>query len=145
MQTEALMSWSDVLADPSLRDLPYKVELNAQGQIVMSPAGNRHGIVQTQIAMELATRGGGTVWVEGAVRCTDGSVRVADVVWMSDARLALHGTPDPMTVAPEICVEVKSPSNTASEMTEKIRLYLEAGAHEVWIVSLDGTRTVHRQ
>lgn len=31
------MKWSDVCTDSSLRDLPYKVELNAQGQIILGP------------------------------------------------------------------------------------------------------------
>jgi Uma2 family endonuclease len=35
--------------------------------------------------------------------------------------------------APEICVEVLSPSNTSGEISEKIALYFEAGAREVWI------------
>ncbi|MBV8175315.1 MAG: Uma2 family endonuclease, partial [Verrucomicrobia bacterium] len=40
--------------------------------------------------------------------------------------------------APEICVEVLSPSNTAEEMAEKGALYFEAGAHEVWLCGVDG-------
>lgn len=144
MQIETLMSWDDVLADRSLHDLPYKIELSARGQIVMSPAGNRHGLLQGQLVVELTARAGGTAWVEGSIRCSDGSVRVADVVWMSDARKAVHGMPDPMTVAPEICVEVRSPGNSAAEIRDKVRLYLEAGAEEVWVVTLDGVRTVHK-
>ena len=30
-----------VRRDPSLRDLPYKIELNSRGKIEMSPASNR--------------------------------------------------------------------------------------------------------
>jgi hypothetical protein len=37
------MQWADVLADRSLRDLPYKIELDRNGNIIMSPASNRHG------------------------------------------------------------------------------------------------------
>jgi Uma2 family endonuclease len=40
--------------------------------------------------------------------------------------------------APEICIEVISPSNTAEEIAEKRALYFEAGAREVWICELDG-------
>ena len=36
--------------------------------------------------------------------------------------------------APELCIEVVSPSNSRKEMSEKTRAYLAAGAHEVWIV-----------
>ena len=31
------MQWQDVLADKSLQDLPYKIELNEKGNIEMSP------------------------------------------------------------------------------------------------------------
>ena len=51
---------------------------------------------------------------------------------------ALHGDQTPFSVAPEICIEVVSPSNAAAEMEEKTALYFGAGAQEVWRVSLDG-------
>ena len=40
--------------------------------------------------------------------------------------------------APEICVEVKSPSNTTGELLEKKPLYFKAGAWEVWIWEQSG-------
>jgi Uma2 family endonuclease len=40
--------------------------------------------------------------------------------------------------APEICVEIISPSNTPNEMEDKIELFLEAGAKEVWLITEDG-------
>jgi len=40
------MNWQEVCDEPTLRDLLYKIELNEWGQIVMSPATNRHGILQ---------------------------------------------------------------------------------------------------
>lgn len=44
----------------------------------------------------------------------------------------------PTALAPEICVEVMRESNTAAELEAKRRLYFDAGAEEVWIVSEDG-------
>jgi Uma2 family endonuclease len=38
-----------------------------------------------------------------------------------------------LLLAPEICVEVLSPSNTSEEISEKIALCFESGAKEVWI------------
>ncbi len=40
--------------------------------------------------------------------------------------------------APEICVEVLSPSNTEAEIQEKMALYLDAGAQEVWVCAESG-------
>ena len=37
------MKWDEVCKDTLLQDLPYKVELNEWGNIVLSPASNRHG------------------------------------------------------------------------------------------------------
>ncbi len=34
------MTWQEVIQHPSLQDLPFKIELNAQGVIEMSPATN---------------------------------------------------------------------------------------------------------
>ncbi len=77
---------------------------------------------------------GGEALVECSIATTEG-VRVPDVAWASAAFLARHGDTTPFPVAPEFCVEGRSPSNTDEEMALKTRLYLEAGAVEVWIVS----------
>ena len=71
--------------------------------------------------------------------CVDG-VKVIDVVWMSPVYAARLEAQNPVALerAPEICVEVLSPSNSQPEMEEKMALYFEAGAHEVWICGLDG-------
>ena len=73
---------------------------------------------------------------------TDEGVRVPDVAWASAAFIARHGDSTPLPQAPEICVEVRSPSNTDEEMAMKTRAYLGAGAVEVWIVSEGGSLLV---
>ena len=39
-------------------------------------------------------------------------------------------------------VEVKSASNSQAEMETKAALYVEAGAEQVWMASLDGQRRI---
>ena len=128
---------------PYLKDLPFKIELNKWGKIEMSPASNEHGTVQFAVGKELDRRPGGRVLVECSIATSDG-VRVADVAWISDERLRQMGQVTPYPRAPEICVEVMSPSNSWAEMEMKAALYLEAGAEEVWIAGLDGQRRVIR-
>jgi len=135
------LTWADVLANPYLKDLPFKIELNRWGRIEMSPASNQHGALQSELNAELRQRRGGKVITECSIQTTDG-VRVADVAWISSARLKVLGMVTPLPQAPEICVEIMSPSNTWAEMHLKAGHYLEAGAHQVWIVTLDGKRTV---
>ena len=40
------LRWAELCNDPLLRDLPGKIELNADGVIEASRASNRHGIRQ---------------------------------------------------------------------------------------------------
>lgn len=132
------MQWADVMQDPSLQDLPYKIELNEWGQLVMSPASNQHGIYQTKIGWILISHmTGGTVVSECSITTSVG-VKVADVAWCSAAFLQKHGVETPFTEAPEICVEIVSPSNSDRQMQEKMALYFQCGAKECWLVTEEG-------
>lgn len=133
-----LARWTELINDPSLQDLPYKIELNETGKIEMSPATNRHGFLQAALVRIFAER---LPSGETLVKCsilTPIGVRVADVAWISHERSASQSDQGPYLVAPEICVEIVYPTNSKSEIEQKIAAYLAAGAFEVWIVNLDG-------
>ena len=137
------MDWQEVLEHPSLQDLPFKIELNEWGQIVMSPASNRHSNLQAELALLLKQAlPEGRIFTECSID-TQRGVKVADVAWASDAFIAQYGYETPYHKAPEICVEILSPSNTRAEMDEKIVLYLAKGAREVWICDLEGYLVYH--
>jgi Uma2 family endonuclease len=70
-------------------------------------------------------------------------VKAIDVAWLSAERSGEAEATPCLTRAPEICVEILSPSNTTSEIQEKIALYLEAGAQEVWVCELDDLITFY--
>jgi Uma2 family endonuclease len=131
--------WTQIVNDPLLRDLPYKVETNARGQIVLSPHTARHSELQEQIQDLLRQHAPrGQQPPEYPIATPDG-IKQADVIWASSDRLReMRKTGDPPTLAPEICVEVLSESNSVEEMTEKRALYREVGAEEVWLVEPDG-------
>ena len=46
------MNWETICADSNLKDLPYKVELNARGQIILSPA-NRPRRLGSLVTLDL--------------------------------------------------------------------------------------------
>jgi Uma2 family endonuclease len=137
---EALtVRWAEVITDRTLRDLPYKIELNAWGKIELSPASNRRGLLQARVASELRRQlPEGEVITECSV-LTQIGVRVPDVAWASARFLDLHGDVTPFPRAPELCVEIVSPSNSEDEIQAKTAAYLAAGAQEVWTVSEDGS------
>lgn len=131
--------WQEIVEDPTLRNLPYKVETNKRGQIVLSPQTNRHSLLQKAVEKKLdALLSDGEAVPEWAI-ATAGGTKQADVIWTSDEQLReMRKTGDPTTLAPEICVEVMSDSNDWEEMTETRALYRTAGAEEVWGVTEDG-------
>ncbi|MER2527617.1 MAG: Uma2 family endonuclease [Candidatus Competibacter denitrificans] len=132
------MSWQALCDEPLLRDLPFKVETNRWGKIEMSPATNRHGFFQILIAQWLLKLApGGYPIAECIIQTTEG-VKVADVAWASADFLRRHGVTNPYPEAPEIVVEILSPSNTLAEMEEKKELYFARGAREFWICEESG-------
>ena len=132
------MNWQEVCADPALQDIPYKIELNRWGQIVMSPAKNKHsvyqGLIQSIIQSLLK---GGLIYPECPIQ-TEDNVKVADVVWISKERYQRVKNDDICSIAPEICIEIKSSSNTQEEMKFKKELYFQAGAVEFWLCNENG-------
>jgi Uma2 family endonuclease len=125
------MNWQEVCANPNLQNLPFKIELNERGQIIMSPAKIAHAAFQGQISFHLQLLGAsGKVLAECAVATPHGT-KVADVAWASRERFAIIKNETECSIAPEVCVEVFSNSNTQEEMDEKRELYPACGAREV--------------
>lgn len=138
-----LLTWDAICNDPSLQDLPYKIETNRYGQIVMSPAKFWHSSRQAEIAGILRDIGKtGRASTETAIQ-TAGGVKVADVAWSSQAFFEVHKKDSALTTAPEICVEVLSDSNSPEEIEEKILLYFAHGAKEVWLCEDSGKMIFH--
>lgn len=105
----------------------------------MSPASNEHSFRQSRLIRELLRQAeSGEVLPECSIETDDGT-KVADVVWFSDGFYSQHGLATPYLKAPEICVEILSPSNSRNEMTKKRKLYFDRGAKEVWLCEEDGS------
>jgi len=113
-------------------NIPGKIEIDAWGRLLMSPASNYHSALQTELARRLGALGG-TAFVEASVVTAVG-VLVTDAAWASAEFMRAHKFQTPYRKAPELCVEVVSPSNSRKELREKIDAYLATGAKEVWIV-----------
>ncbi len=137
------MDWASVIDNPLFRDLPFKIELNRFGQILMSPASNKHGRIQSRTVIALdRSKKSGEVITECSMQTSDG-VKVADVAWASDDFIARFGYETPYQKAPEVCVEITSPSNSQAEIEHKVELYLARGALEVWVVDEDERVAIH--
>ena len=124
--------------DPLYAKVPGKIEIDPWGRMVMSPPGTYHGLLQGRLCRRLAALGGETF---GEVPiATALGLFVPDAAWASEQFMRTHHGETPLMRAPELCLEVASPSNSRKEMREKIDAYLAAGAEEVWIVYLKTKR-----
>ena len=112
-----------------------RAEMDQYGELTLSPLPtNRHQYLCGEIARQLLQQLGGSIIPSLAINTRIG-IRVPDVCWTAEPRELLE---DPAPRAPEVCVEVASPSNTEKWLLEKAAAYLDAGAREVVIVDLDG-------
>src|SRR3954449_4152731 len=85
LKQAALMHWAEVIEDPSLRDLPFKIETNRFGQIVMSPAtrgtSRYRGII---VGLLFSMKVSGELHSGCPVETAEG-VKVPDATWVSEA------------------------------------------------------------
>jgi Uma2 family endonuclease len=140
------MNWQEVCDNPQLKNLSFKIELNEYGQVVMSPLKVFHSLLQGKIErLLLRYISEGEVFPECAIYTQKGT-KVADVVWVSNERLQQIKYEVECSIAPEICIEVLSDSNTAKEMDEKKQLYFQQQAQEFWLCDQQGNmRFFNRQ
>ena len=126
------------------------VELIKGNLVMMSPAGGKHGKVANWIAHLLtghsaaADLGEVTAAETGFLigRSPD-TVRAPDVGFVAASRVPPDGPPDSYwPFAPDLAVEVVSPSDRWTEIEAKARMWLEAGTRLVWVVD-PHTRSVH--
>jgi Uma2 family endonuclease len=134
------MNWQEVCEHPSLQDLPFKIELNQWGQIVMSPTTTYRSLLLTEISVKLnQLQSIGQVLLLCPIQMSNGSVYVVDILWMSEARFNQHKHEDiTFSIAPEICVEVMLPGIHADYLIFKSHAYFANDAEEVWISDLAG-------
>ncbi len=127
-----MISWDKVIADPNLRDLPYKLELGAHGRIEMSPSKPQHGRLQVLIAIELSRLlPHGKVMTECPIKVGE-KVRVPDVVWVDRQTETYIADQSAMARAPEICIEILSPSNSATDIDSRRNDLAAVGCLEFW-------------
>ncbi len=72
------------------------------------------------------------------------TVRAPDVAWIASGRIP-EGTQGYLAFAPDLAVEVKSPSNSNAEMGEKASMWLAYGSQQVWILNPTDTTVIVRR
>ena len=151
MSTEVqLMTADELLALPRGE---FRYEL-VNGELKkMSPAGQKHGRITVRLTEPLAKHVRdnqlGQVYAAETgfkLRSNPDTVRAADIAFVQRERLEVLGeTESYWPGAPDLAVEVNSPSDTVREAEKKVIEWLEFGSRLVWVVSSKlHTVTVYR-
>jgi len=113
-----------------------------RGEVIEQlPPGARHGVIVTAFSLRLgiwvAQQQAGIVGTEsGFILARDPDVvRGPDVYFIRAGRLSEGVIPEVFwTLAPDLVVEIVSPSETAEDVREKVRDFLAAGTALIWVV-----------
>jgi Uma2 family endonuclease len=127
-----------------LPDLPAgHYELRHGELVTVSPPKHQHYSIQHRLRrlLEKAAGGAGEVEIEMAFRALpEHEYRIADVAFLSKDRWDRIPSDGTLAGAPDLVIEVLSPSNIVAEMFDKRTLCLENGAREFWAVDIDRRR-----
>jgi Uma2 family endonuclease len=111
-----------------------KYEL-VDGEIRMSPGGARHGEIEVELGARLlafvkSRRLGHVFGSSIGFRLPGGNVRSPDASFVAD-----ENVPDDFAdLAPDLAVEVVSPSDRARHVLDKVGEYIDAGVRLVWVI-----------
>ncbi len=108
------------------------------GRLTEVPTSMRHKAIGYNLIVLLSpfVRGHGFVSLgQGGFRMKDGNVRAPDVSFTRKERFPGGQAPDGFgDLAPDLCVEIISPSERRGQMTRKVQEYFDGGAVQVWHV-----------
>jgi Uma2 family endonuclease len=127
-------------ADPRFAEFAGKIEINEYGDLLVNAASRPHVLLQKRLGAFLERKLAGEAVTEMPVRVplaggAGYTLRVPDFSW-SRIPGFFEGPADQMVLThpAELCVEIKSDSNTLKDLVEKRDELLAAGAIEVWFV-----------
>ena len=140
MTTSAKLMTADEMFD--MPDDGRRYEL-IQGELIelTPPPGSQHGFVAAKVGARLAgfvePRELGSVFAAetGFLISTEpDTVRAPDAAFVCANRIPKDGLPPGyLQLAPDIVVEVVSPSDRATDVQDKVRAWLDAGSRLVWV------------
>lgn len=120
---------------------PYEL---VRGQVIeMPPTGLLHGGTERRVTAILGAfvdehQLGEVVRAETGFWLSPDTMRAADCAFIGREKMAQITEPQKFApFAPDLAVEIVSPSDTARDIRDKVDLYLAAGTEMVWVIYPD--------
>ena len=140
MSTKTLLTAAELEQMPD--DDSVRYELDEGELITIPPAGEDHGGFEIQIGALLHNfvkrhKLGKVYGSSAGFRLKDDTMRAPDVAFVRSARVAAVKSKGFAKGAPDLAVEILSPSDTFRQLMRKVKQYFAAGTHTVWIVYPD--------
>jgi len=126
----------------SQRNRPYQIERNARGELeIMSPVGGDGSRWETIAAGELlfwAKEHGGIAFnSSGGFNLPDGSMRIPDAAWVSDAQWKTLNKQERRSfppLCPAFVIEILSPNDSRPVLEDKMQMWIANGAQLAWMI-----------
>lgn len=140
VQAQALLTAAWLAETP---DGDLQRELDEGELILMAPAGAQHGLVEVRLTgllfAEVERRKLGVLFSSDTgfiLQRNPDTVRCPDLAFVRNARLPLSYAKEGGYVEgpPDLAVEIQSPSQSPADVEKKVRQYLAAGTHTVWVI-----------
>ncbi len=119
-----------------LPDREFRFELRHGEPIEVPPAIHQHKFTQQRLLRLLYEPAGraGEIVMEMGFKIGERNWRIGDLAFVSRELWDAIPKRGYLERAPELVIEILSPSNTTAEMRDKRKLCLENGSLEFWIV-----------
>ena len=136
---EALLSLNEEL----------RFEVDEAGRLIIMGSGawvssTRAAKIITQVQIWADAAGGEVSGEMGYFRVGELGRRAPDVSWTSPERIPEMGaeTKGPGEVVPDLIVEIRSPSDSLTQLQQKLEMWITRGARLAWLIDPDHT-TAH--
>jgi len=137
MVAKTLLTADDLARMPD--DASVQLELDEGELITMPPAAEEHGHIEMDLVVLLGNfvkkhKLGRVYAGDTGFRLNDRTVFAPDVAFVRRDRAEAVRSTSFANGAPDLAVEIISPSDGMRQSTRKVKQYLAAGSHTVWVV-----------
>jgi Uma2 family endonuclease len=137
MTTKTLLTADELERMPD--DDSVQIELDEGELITMPPAGEDHSNIEVETVFRLkgyakAHDLGRVYGGDAGFRLSKGTVRSPDVAFIRKERVKAIRGKGFIQGAPDLAVEIFSASNSLRQLTRKVKQYLAAACHTVWVI-----------